>query len=190
MLERLTDLLAIHRLPSLDERKRVWDEATAKDRLADPKTTRLIQRALESQLTRSREALKNLDDKASLVIPGVGIVGGVVGTNVHRATLSDGFALALFGGVLVSAVLAVLFSLYALAPDYVLANGPDPERFVVATGELPIAERVRLVNDLGFAVKTTQDAVNEKALWLNFSMRAAGIGVGMLLVFIAVGGMQ
>lgn len=133
--------------------------------------------------------MRSVEDRAALVIPAIGVIVGIVGTNVSSQVKHNAGLMALLVGLAVSAVGAVLLAILAMAPRS-HSNGPSPDRAVKGISEDLTSARVNYVKSLGFAVYSEGARVNAKALWLNWSLRVLGFGILLLLLFAGLGGLK
>jgi hypothetical protein len=148
----------------------------------------LVISVLEKQLDRASAAIKSLDDKASLVIPGVAAIAGIVGSNV-RTDIASQTWLAIMGAATgVAAVAAVCMAVYALRPQQ-LGNGVLPLQAVRGVGIPEAAGKLAYAKSLGWAVESAEALTLRKAFAVNWAFRIGAAGVLLLTLFIAFGGL-
>jgi hypothetical protein len=173
-----------------DDHLKDWVALAGARRAAKRETALVLQDLLEKQLDRANVGLAAIDGKAALVVPGVGIVAGVLVGHVSTAARTP-TALGVVLILLVAmAAISVILSLLCLGPWWKRANGPEPFPVVMSTNEGQLAVRLGYLSQLGFAVLMAQGVLNVKAPLLNWAIRSGGAGVLCLLVFAAVGGLQ
>lgn len=142
---------------------------------------------LEKQLDRAMAAIKTNDDKAALAIPSVGVLAGIVGSNVRSDIGSHQGLAALGAAAALAAVIAICLAIVALRPQS-LSNGPLALLAVRGVSEPSDAGKLNYLKALGFAVQSAEDLVLVKALWVNWAFRVGAVGVVLLTVFVALGG--
>jgi hypothetical protein len=143
--------------------------------------------ALEKQLDRAVAAVKANDDKAGLVIPAVGVLAGIVGSNV-RAEVGSQLVLALLGLATAAAgVVAIVLAVGAMRPQS-YSNGPVALSAVAGVGEPANLGKLHYAEALGFAVSSAEDLAVVKAFWVQWAFRVGGAGVVVLTLFAALGG--
>jgi hypothetical protein len=172
-----------------DDRVEAWDDATDTARAAIPDTVALVQDILEKQLDRVSSAVDTVDTKASLIIPGVGVIAATVVGHLSTQTAKSPVLTLLVALMGSFAFLAVVFSLVCLSPTWRRANGPDPRDLTLSTGDSDASVRLGYVNQLGFAVETTSTVLNIKALLLNTALRLGSFATIALFVDAALGGL-
>ncbi len=177
-----------------ETREANWRAAVEAPRGINDATAALILAALEKQLDRTTAGRKSLDDKASLIVHGVGIIATIVGTNVSAAILAkpqEHLAMVvLLVALFVFAALSVLLAMVCLGPFWTSASGTQPRAIVLRTNDDPGAATLGLINALGFAVESSNTVLLAKAFWFSWSIGAAAGAVLALLVFLLLGGLR
>ena len=121
------------------------------------------------------------------MIPAVGVLAGVVGSNV-RTDIGSQQGLALLGlAAAVAGVLAIVLALVAMRPQS-YSNGPLALSAVTGVGEPAANGKLHYAEALGFAVQSAEDLAVVKAFWVQWAFRVGGVGVVVLTVFAALGG--
>ena len=170
------------------DRAKAWDAAVAGMTPPGPgSSVDIVTSVLESQLDRAVSAIKLNDDKASIIIPAVGAISGVVGSNV-RPDIVNNPILALLGlGVGLAAVGAIVLAVMALSPK-THSNGPVALQAVQGAGVPLAVGKLAYLKALGFAVQSAEDLVTVKAFWVQWAFRLGAAGVITLTVFAGLGG--
>lgn len=143
--------------------------------------------ALDKLLGRMITAKQQLDTKAALIIPAIGVIGGIVANRASPTPSVD--ALAVGGLAMLAAALAVLYALGAvLAANH--DGGPGAVNTALATSVADEAAFKQAIADaLAIAVLDTIRLVSTKAARFNRAVGCTAAGVILLLVFIALGGL-
>jgi hypothetical protein len=172
---------------TFEERAAAWDDAVRGVKApGDDNSLDVAIDALQRQLDRAIAGIKVNDDKAGLVIPAVGVLAAVVGSNV-RPDISAHQVLAVVGlGAALGALGAILCALIALNPKS-LSNGPVALRAVKGVAAPARAGKLNYLKSLGFAVQESEDVILKKAFWVQWGFRIGAVGV-LLTVFAAGGG--
>jgi hypothetical protein len=167
-----------------------WDAAVADVVVPrDAATLPLIIELLEKQLDRALQSVKNIDDKATLIVPGIGVIAGITGTNVRRDIGQQPELIALGALAGLGAVLAVLLAVVAVYPRS-YDNGPNA-LLVVQGSDVTVEEAgLGYVKALGFAVRAAEALNQQKAAYLNWALRVAGIAIVFLTAFVGLGGFR
>jgi hypothetical protein len=176
-------------LPPWEERRRLWYDGLEAEREVSADTAAIIQEALEGQLARARGLVNDADRKAALVIPGVGVLAGLFGTQVSPSVADNPAMSGLLLAIVAGAVMSVLAALLTLAPEWTSSNGPDTKLVSRATGHPPVAIRAALVAALGFAVHSTEEVALHKARYLAWAFRSGAVTVVLFVVFAGLGGL-
>ena len=172
-----------------DARARAWDGEVEKPRpKTDQATVDFLLGALKDQLERSNAAVAAMDNKAALVVPAVGVVATLVGSDIVPDLASRPVALAALVLASLCGAASIALAIRVLAPWSTRSVGPDPLRLVRGAGDSVLAAKLGVLNSLGFAVQTAVETVMEKGLYLTWSMRMGALGVIALVVFMAFGG--
>ena len=172
-----------------EEQRRWWRTAAAPEGKSLPETTVFVQRVLEAQLERARAAVRSIETKAALVIPAIGVVVGIVGSEVSSSVSKLPLLLTLWTLVVLAGISAVVLAVLALWPR-TRSNGPPAQRAVKGIVEEEEAARVNYVKSLGFAVHSEEESANDKGTLLKWSLTSFGAGVLLLLVFAGLGGLK
>lgn len=140
-------------------------------------------------MERASAATRNVETKAALVIPAIGVIVGIVGSDVSSRVQSNGLILGLGLLLVLAAIATIVLAILALAPR-MHSSGPPAERAVKGIVEEADYARVNYVKSLGFAVHSEENRANDKATLLKWSLTSFGVGVLFLLLFAGFGGLK
>lgn len=177
-------------MKNFEDQAAAWDAAVAGVGVpadATDNSLDVVIGLLERQLDRAITAIKSNDDKAALVIPAIGAIAAISGSNVRSDIASQG-ALAILGGTAAGGgVAAIIASIVALRPQS-LSNGVVAVQAVRGSLAPSLVGKVNYMKSLGFAVSSAERLVVAKAFWVNWAFRIGAIGVVALTLFTAFGG--
>jgi hypothetical protein len=178
------------RTSAILEQKKRWDDdvkgiAVPVD--GEDDSLDLVIDLLEKQLDRAVASVKVNDDKAALVIPAVGVMVGIVGTNVRADLLLHPWLASVGFGTGVSAVAAIVLAILALRPQE-FSNGVEAGRVVRAVGLPTKRGKLAYAKSLGFTVQSTERLAIVKATSVMWAFRVGATGVVLLTLFVMLGG--
>ena len=143
---------------------------------------------LKDKLERANGAVKVLDDKAALVIPAIGAIAAITGSQISAKVQDNWYLIALGVAAALCAVSAIGFALSCLKPrDH--DNGADALVLLQLAHDPDPALKMKIAKSMGFASVTTEYMTLQKAWHLQASMMFGGVGVILLTAFVALGGM-
>ncbi len=170
------------------ERARAWDAAVTGLAVPGPETSvDVVTSVLEKQLDRAVAGIKLNDDKAAVIIPAVGVISGVVGSNVRPDIAAQPILAVLGLGAALAGVAGIVLAILALSPKS-YSNGPLALEAVKGAGAPLASGKLAYLKALGFAVQSAEDLVTVKAFWVQWALRVGAVGVVAITVFAALGG--
>ena len=174
------------------ERAAAWDKSVEADGkiTPNPETLAFTIDALQRQIDWANTIIQQIETKAALIIPAIGVILGIVGPSLPTSALSkSGVTPWVLAGSGVCLVLCALLAVASLWPRS-RSNGPRPLLVVRGAGETLGEARWNYLWSLGFVAETANAVGLAKGRQLAWSLALGAVSVVLLAVFVALGGLK